>query len=312
MGQYVGRRVLQMVPTLAGVVLLVFVLFHWVGPDPVQLLAGQNASPDRIALIREQLGLDRPALVQLGIFVRQIVTFDFGRSWSSGEDVAHIFATRLPASLTIMIPILLLELSISTLLAVAVVAVRGSLTDRAVLLTCNAAMSVSFLIVVIVFQWLFAYRFGWFPVQGWSDSLATNLARYAPLPIALAVLVGVAPTLRTFRSWMLDEYVNDYVRTARAKGAREARVLLVHVLRNALAPMLAYVSLALPGVFVGSFLLEVFFSIPGIGRELVTAVNRGDFPLIKASVVYLAALTMAINLAVDVALRYADPRVRLE
>jgi peptide/nickel transport system permease protein len=311
-GQYVGRRVLQMVPTLAGVVLLVFVLFHWVGPDPVQLLAGQNASPDRIALIREQLGLDRPALVQLGIFVRQIVTFDFGRSWSSGEDVAHIFATRLPASLTIMIPILLLELSISTLLAVAVVAVRGSLTDRAVLLTCNAAMSVSFLIVVIVFQWLFAYRFGWFPVQGWSDSLATNLARYAPLPVALAVLVGVAPTLRTFRSWMLDEYVNDYVRTARAKGAREARVLLVHVLRNALAPMLAYVSLALPGVFVGSFLLEVFFSIPGIGRELVTAVNRGDFPLIKASVVYLAALTMAINLAVDVALRYADPRVRLE
>jgi peptide/nickel transport system permease protein len=311
-GQYVGRRVLQMVPTLAGVVLLVFVLFHWVGPDPVQLLAGQNASPDRIALIREQLGLDRPALVQLGIFVRQIVTFDFGRSWSSGEDVAHIFATRLPASLTIMIPILLLELSISTLLAVAVVAVRGSLTDRAVLLTCNAAMSVSFLIVVIVFQWLFAYRFGWFPVQGWSDSLATNLARYAPLPIALAVLVGVAPTLRTFRSWMLDEYVNDYVRTARAKGAREARVLLVHVLRNALAPMLAYVSLALPGVFVGSFLLEVFFSIPGIGRELVTAVNRGDFPLIKASVVYLATLTMAINLAVDVALRYADPRVRLE
>jgi peptide/nickel transport system permease protein len=311
LGQYVLRRVLQMVPTLAGVVLLVFVLFHWVAPDPVQVLAGQHASPERIELIRAQLGLDRPYTVQLAIFVRQIASFDFGRSWTSGEDVGQIFATRLPASMTILVPILVLEIVIGTLLALAIASIRGSLTDRSVMVACNTAMSVSLLIYVIVFQWLFAYKLGWFPVQGWSDDLSTNLVRYAPLPIALGVLTGLAPTLRTFRTFMLSEYGHDYVRTARARGAGEARVLLAHVLRNALIPILAYVSLALPSVFVGSFLLEVFFSIPGIGRELVTAVNRGDFPVIKASVVYLAMLTMTINLATDLAFRAVDPRVRI-
>jgi peptide/nickel transport system permease protein len=134
---------------------------------------------------------------------------------------------------------------------------------------------------------------------------------YAPLPVLLAVLINLAPTLRTFRTFVLDEYGHDYVRTARAKGASESRVLFVHVLRNALVPILAYVSLALPGLFVGAFLLEVFFSIPGIGRELVGAVYRGDFPVIKASVVYLAMLTMVVNLLTDLAFRLIDPRVRL-
>lgn len=311
MRRYASRRLLQMVPTLAGVVLLVFALFHWVGPDPVDVLAGQYASPERIYLIRHQLGLDRSYAVQLGIFLRQIVTFDFGQSWTTGEDVAHIFATRLPASLTIAVPILSLEFSIGTVLALAVASVRGSLTDRALMVACNVAMSISFLIYVIVIQWLFAYRLGWFPVQGWSDRLRTNLTVYAPLPVLLAVLINLAPTLRTFRTFVLDEYGHDYVRTARAKGASEPRVLLVHVLRNALVPILAYVSLALPGLFVGAFLLEVFFSIPGIGRELVGAVYRGDFPVIKASVVYLAMLTMMINLLTDLAFRLVDPRVRL-
>jgi peptide/nickel transport system permease protein len=135
--------------------------------------------------------------------------------------------------------------------------------------------------------------------------------KFAPLPVLLGVFVSLAPSLRLFRSFFLDEIGHDYVRTARAKGLSERRVMLRHVLRNALIPILTYVGIGLPSLFVGSFLLEMFFSIPGLGREVIDSVNRSDFPVIKAITVYLAVLTMLVNLLVDVLYHYADPRVKL-
>jgi peptide/nickel transport system permease protein len=149
-------------------------------------------------------------------------------------------------------------------------------------------------------------------VQGWSDSVAKNLATYVPLPVLLAVMVGLAPQTRLYRSFFLDELGHDYVRTARAKGLSERAVLFRHVLRNAMIPILTNIGLALPGVFVGSFLIEVFFSIPGLGREVLLAVNRSDYPVIQAVTVYLAAITMLINLLVDVLFKVVDPRVVLK
>ena len=149
-------------------------------------------------------------------------------------------------------------------------------------------------------------------MQGWTDSFATNLTKYAVLPVMLAVMVGLAPQLRLYRSFFLDEIGHDYVRTARAKGLTEHRIMLKHVLRNALIPILTNVAVILPGVFVGSFLIEVFFSIPGLGREVLLAVNRSDYPVIQAVTVYLAALTMLINLAADVLYKVVDPRVVLK
>jgi peptide/nickel transport system permease protein len=140
----------------------------------------------------------------------------------------------------------------------------------------------------------------------------TNLVIYAPLPVLLAVMVGVAPQTRLYRSFFLDELGHDYVRTARAKGLTENTVLFKHVLRNAMIPILTNVGLSLPGVFVGSFLIEVFFSIPGLGREILLAVNRSDYPVIQAIAVYLAVLTMVINLVVDVLFKLVDPRVVLK
>jgi peptide/nickel transport system permease protein len=187
--------------------------------------------------------------------------------------------------------------------------VRGTYTDRTIMIVCTTAMSISFLVYIIVFQWLFGFILGWFPVQGWTESFWKNLTTYAPLPILLAVLVGLAPELRLYRSFFLDEINQDYVRTARAKGVPEKTVMMKHVLRNAMIPILTNIGIALPGIFVGSFLLEVFFSIPGLGREIITAVNRSDFPVIKAVTVYLAILTMLINLLVDVMYKFVDPRV---
>ena len=306
---YVLRRLWQMIPTLAGVVLLIFFLFNAVGGDPALVLAGKITNPEQIANIRKQLGVDEPYWYQLWVFVKQIVTFDFGRSWATNEEVSKIFLTRIGPTLTIMIPVLVLETVIGVILAIGVAYVRGTLTDRVIMMICTMAMSISFLVYIIVAQYYFGFKWGVFPVQGWTDNFWKNLTTYAPLPIMLAVFVGLAPALRLYRSFFLDEINHDYVRTARAKGLSETTVMLKHVLRNAMIPILTNIGIALPGIFVGSFLLETFFSIPGLGREILVAVNRSDFPVIKAATVYLAMVTMLINLAVDVMYKAVDPRV---
>jgi peptide/nickel transport system permease protein len=309
MAAFILRRLWQMVPTLAGVILLVFFLFNWVGGDPALVLAGKVADPAAVENIRRQLGVDQPYWYQLLIFVKQVFTFDFGRSWSTNEEVSNVILTRIGPTLTIMVPVMVIGTALAVVFAILVAYVRGTLTDRAVMIATTTAMSVSFLVYIIVFQWLFGFRLGIFPVQGWTEDFWTNLVRYAPLPIILAVLVGLAPELRLYRSFFLEELNQDYVRTARAKGLSERRVLLRHVLRNALIPILTNIGIYLPGLFVGSFLLEVFFAIPGLGREIIGAVNRSDFPVIKAVTVYLAMFTMVVNLLVDVAYRLVDPRV---
>jgi peptide/nickel transport system permease protein len=309
MAAYVIRRLWQMIPTLLGVVLLVFFLFKYFGSDPAIILGGMNATPEQIASIREQLGLDKPVWEQLLIFIKQIVTFDWGKSWATQEPVSQLFASRMPATLTVTVPILILEVLLAVPFAMAVATVRGSLTDRAVMVCTTVAVSISLLVYVILAQYLFAFKLGWFPVQGWTKSFWTNLTTYAPLPILVVVAVGLAPQLRLYRSFFLDELGHDYVRTARAKGLDERTVLLKHVLRNALIPILTNVAVLLPHVFVGSFLIEVFFSIPGLGREILLAVNRGDYPVIQAFAIYLAALTMSVNLIVDLLYKLVDPRV---
>lgn len=309
---YILRRVVQMIPTLAGVILLVFLLFTYFGGDPAEILGGLHATAEQVESIRNQLGLNRPVWEQLWLFARKVITFDWGSSWATNEAISSIFRTRLPATLTIMIPILVLEVVLSIVAGMAVAYVRGSLTDRLVMVISTVALSISFLVYVIIGQYLFAFRLGWFPVQGWSYSLWTNLTVYAPLPVLLAVLVSLAPGTRLYRSFFLDEIGQDYVRTARAKGVAERTILFKHVLRNAMIPVLTNVAIQLPGVFVGSFLIEVFFSVPGLGREVYQAVGRSDYPVIQAVTIYLAALTMLINLVTDVLYKFVDPRVVLK
>ena len=309
---YIVRRLWQMLPTMAGVVLLVFALFNWVGGDPAYLLAGKMSSAEQIAAIRRQLGLDQPVWVQLGIFVRQIVTFDFGNAWSTGEPVSHIIASRLGPSLTVLIPLTILETACAVALALAVAFVRGGVFDRTVMLACTVGMSISILVYIAVLQYGLAYQLGWFPVQGWGNGLAENLLRYAALPILIGLVVSLAPTVRLYRSFVIDEAGQDYVRTARAKGLSARRILWVHVLRNAAIPVITHVMASLPALLIGAFLLERFFGIPGIGREVILAVERSDFPVIKAITVYVAAATMLFNLLADLLYQAVDPRVELQ
>lgn len=312
MAAYVLRRVLQFIPTLLGVVLLVFLLFNVVGGDPAYMLAGKISNPAQIENIRRQLGIDQPYYVQLWIFLGQIVTGDFGVSWSTNERISAIFATRLGPSLTVLVPMMVIGTVLSMAAAMLVAWLRGSLTDRAIMVTCTVGQSISILVYIIVFQYVIGYRLGWFPVQGWGHGFAENLLRYSALPVLVGVVVTLAPDIRLYRSFFLEEMNQDYVRTARAKGLGEARTLGVHVLRNAAIPVLTNVMIQLPGLLAGAFLVERFFSIPGIGREVILAVERSDFPLIKAVTVYVAIATMVVNLATDLMYKALDPRVQLK
>jgi len=308
---YLIRRIWQMIPTLIGVILLIYALFTLFGGDPAEIIAGQHASAQTVEVIRKQLGLDQPWWVQLWIFFKEVLTFNWGNSWATREPVSHIFLTRLPATLTVMIPLFLLTLVLSVPIALGVAYVRGSLTDRLTMMATTIALSISFLVYIIAGQWLFGFELSWFPIQGWTASVWKNLAFYVPLPVLLAVFVSLAPQVRLYRSFFLDEIGHDYVRTARAKGLSERQVIFKHVLRNSLIPILTDISLQLPGLFVGSFLIEVFFSIPGLGREVLLAVNRSDYPVIQATTIYLAVFTMVINLLTDVLYKLIDPRVVL-
>jgi peptide/nickel transport system permease protein len=312
MSAYIFRRVLQFVPTLLGVVLLVFFLFNMVGGDPAYLLAGKITNPEQIENIRRQLGIDQPYYVQLWIFLKQIATGDFGVSWATNEKVSAIFATRLGPSLTVLVPMLVIGTALSMAAAMLVAYKRGTLTDRAIMIACTVGQSVSILVYIIVFQYVIGYHLGWFPVQGWGREFTENLLRYSALPVLVLVVVSLAPDIRLYRSFFLEEINQDYVRTARAKGMGEARTMGVHVLRNAAIPILTNVMIQLPGLLAGAFLVERFFSIPGIGREVILAVERSDFPLIKAVTVYVAIATMVVNLATDLLYKALDPRVQLK
>jgi len=309
---YVIRRLWQIAPTLLGVVLLVFFLFNWVGGDPAYLLAGKISNPEQIENIRRQLGVDQPIYVQLWIFITQIASGDFGVSWATNEKVSEIFATRLGPSLTVLVPLLLVDTLLAIAAAMLVAYWRGSLTDRLVMIGCTVGQSISILVYIIAFQYVLAYQLGWFPVQGWSESFTENLFKFSLLPIIVGVLVSLAPDTRLYRSFFLDEINQEYVRTARAKGLSETRVMWVHVLRNASIPIITNVMIQLPGLLAGAFLIERFFSIPGIGREVLLAVERSDFPVIKAVTIYVAIATMIINLLADLMYKLVDPRVQLK
>ncbi|WP_434635034.1 ABC transporter permease [Chromobacterium sp. CV08] len=310
---YIVRRLWQMIPTMLGVMLLVFVLFNWVGGDPTYILEGKRLTPEMIANFRAQMGLDKSLPEQFLLFVKQVLSYDFGNSWATQHSVAHTLATRVGPSLMLAGGLLVLELFTALPIAVAVAYFRGGLTDRMVTLICTVAMSVSSLVYIIVGQYQLAFAWDLFPVMGWDDdSVVANLLLYLPLPLLLGLLVSLAPSVRFYRSFVVEELNHDYVRTARAKGLSEPAVLFKHVLRNALIPVVTNVTMSLPFLMLGSMLLERFFGIPGMGNELLNAVDKSDFPVIKAITITIAAAAMVFNLLADILYKWIDPRVQLK
>ena len=309
MTAYIIRRVLYMIPIILGVALLVFLLFSSVGEDPVRVALGQHANQEAIDELRSQWGLDKPLPVQFLDFLRQIATMDLGRSFNTGERLTDMFAEGVVVSLSLTVFPYFFGMSTNLLIALAIAYFRGSWFDRWSTVFFVAAMSVSYLVYIIGFQYLLAYKWDLFPINGWAEGWEG--IPYLILPWIIIMFVSSGQDIRMFRTVFLDETKADYVRTAFAKGASEPSVMLNHILKNAMIPILTYSVIGIPFLILGAFLMERFFSLPGVGDILITAINTGDFPVLKSLTILMAIAYSAFNLLTDILYAYVDPRVQL-
>lgn len=310
-GSYILRRIFYLIPVLLGVCAIVFLLFNVVAGDPTALLLGKHASAEQMAELREQLGLNKSLFMQYIDIVKSAFTFDFGRSWSTKQTISSMLAQGAIPSLTLTLPAFVISTILSVLFATLVAYYRGKGIDLFVRITCIAMMSISSLVYILVFQNVFAYQLGLFEISGYEFGFP-DFIPYVALPVIIWIVLSLGPDIRFYRTMILDEIYQDYVRTARAKGLSEKKILLKHVLRNALIPIITYLVNQLPFLLLGSLLLESFFSIPGLGGIVITALNSSDFPVIKAMAILSAVAYIVFTLLQDVLYTVADPRVKLK
>ena len=298
-----------MIPTTVGVLLLTFALFNVVGGSPAETVLGKNASDESIAAFNRQYGFDRPLVFardsQFVRFLSDLARGDFGYSVEYDEPVLDVLARGVGPSLSLTIPILVGSVVVGLALALGAAAFRGRAVDHAVLLASAVLMSVNYVVWVLAGQFFLSYRLGLFPVWGYRNAF------YLVLPVLIGIVSSLGTDVRFFRTALLDEIYRPYVLTARAKGLARPVILVRHVLRNALIPIVTYVSLSIPGLFTGSLLLEGFFGIPGLGAVAINAIHSADMAVVRAVVVLGALLYQFVHLAADLLVAALAPRVRL-
>jgi len=311
MFQYILRRLLYLIPVLLGVSFIIFILFNLVSGDPSAVLLGKNATATQIAELREQLGLNKSLWLQYLDVVKSAFTFDFGRSWATKQEITYMIKQGAYPSLCLTLPAFIISTFLSIIIALIVAYYRGTGIDLFVRFLCIAGVSVSALAYILGFQYLFAYELGWFEISGFEYGFP-DFVPYVALPGIIWILLSLGPDVRFFRTVILDEIYQDYVRTARAKGLSEITVLLKHVLRNAMIPIITYIVIQIPSLILGALLLESFFGIPGLGGITLNALNSSDFPVIKAMAILTSVAYILFSLLTDILYTFADPRVRLK
>jgi len=325
MAAYFLRRIGYGVITLLGVLFLLFVLFFAVtDPDDIARKAvGERARPEVYAQWKTNHGYDKPLLINtkatgisrftdtlLAEHYRRMLTFDFGRSDADDSPISRRLREGALPSLGVTVPLFFMGLGVSVAVALFVAFFRETYIDRVVLVVCMLTMSVAGLLYIIAGQFLVGQLLRWFPISGFDPNPAV-VARFLALPVLVGVLSGFGADTRFYRTIFLEEIGRDYVRTARAKGCGDARVMVRHVLRNALIPILTNVVVQIPFLFTGALLLESFFGIPGLGALTVEAIQGNDFSTLRTMVYLGALLFIAGQILTDISYALADPRVRL-
>jgi peptide/nickel transport system permease protein len=311
MTKYIIRRLLYMIPVLLGVSLIIFVLFNVVSGDPTAVLLGKNATARQMADLREQLGLNKSLLAQYFDVVKSAFTFDFGYSWATKQEISAMIKQGAYPSICLSVPAFIISTVISLFISVFVAYYRGKGIDLFVRVVCIAGMSISALAYILFFQWFFAYKLGWFEISGFEAGFP-DFVPYIALPAIIWIVLSIGPDVRFFRTVILDEIYQDYVRTARSKGLSEMTILLRHVLRNAMIPIITYVVIQIPSLILGALLLENFFSIPGLGGMTLNALNSSDFPVMKAMAILSSVGYIVFGLISDILYTVADPRIKFK
>ena len=308
---YVVRKVLNTIPTLFGVALIIFVLFNMVGGDPTYQMLGRHATQRQVEELRHEYGFDKPKIEQFGDYLKQIVTFDYGRSYATKQPISRMIQDGIGPSLSLTVPAFFLTTILAVSLGLLVAYFRGRAIDKFVVVMCVVGMSLPMLAYILFGQYILAFKWGWFPISGFETGWGERWA-YLALPVLIYVFVSLGYDVRFYRTAVLEEVNQDYVRTARAKGLNEPRIFFKHVLKNSMVPILTNVVIEIPLLVLGAILLESFFGIPGIGGITIDALHNSDFPVIKAMTTLQALLFILGNLATDILYTLVDPRVSLK
>ncbi len=302
---YLARRLAASLLILLGVTLITFCLTFLIPADPVRMIAGRSATPETVASIRHQLGLDRPLPVQYASYVGKLVQGDMGRSYVQKTEVATLIEARLPATLLLMAGAIFFELLIGMPAGVFAATRRGRPADRGIMILSFAGVSTPQFVLGLLLLYVFAYLLGWFPLSGYGTPA------HLVLPALTLGVAGGGWYSRMMRSSMVEVLRHDYIRTARAKGLSERSVVLVHGLRNAVLPLIAMIGLDI-GIFMsGAVVVESVFGWPGIGQLAWQAIQRLDIPIIMGVTLVAAVAIVIGNLLADLVTPLIDPRIRL-
>jgi ABC-type dipeptide/oligopeptide/nickel transport system permease component len=306
MRSFLLRRLLLTVPVLFGVITLVFSFIHLVPGDPVQIMLGEGAQAADVEQLRHKLGLDQPVLRQYGSYLTDLLRGDLGVSFRFGEPVTQIILSRYPATMQLACLALVVGILIAIPAGVLAATQPGSWLDRTItsvtLLGISLPNFVSGPLAIIVFSILL----GWLPVSG-----RLGPAHYV-LPAATLGVALSAILTRMVRAGMIEELQEEYVKTARAKGLPESKVLLKHALKNSLIPVVTIIGLQFGTLLAGAIITETIFSWPGIGRLTIQAINSRDYPLVQGCILIIASTYVAVNLLTDLVYGFLDPRIKYQ
>ena len=309
---FLARRLLATIPVMLIVAVLVFLLLRLTPGDPAAILAGDAASTDQIARIRESLGLDRPIVVQFGIWFGKVLSGDLGESFYYKTTVASLIAHRLEPTLSLATLTLLIAVCVAVPLGVIAAWRFGSWFDRALMAFSVMGFSIPVFVFAYILIWIVSLKLGWLPVQGYhriAEGFGTWL-QHLVLPAITLSVIYIALIARVTRASVLETLGEDYIRTARAKGLPEARVLVRHALTNAAVPIVTVIGIGIALLIGGVVVTESVYAIPGLGRLTVDAVLARDFPTIQGVILFFSFIYVLVNLLVDLSYVFLDPRIR--
>ncbi len=305
MGRYILKRLLWMIPVVLGVTILIFTLMYFIPGDPVKLMVGQDSTPEQIAAKREALGLNDSYFIRLGKFISGIVLhFDFGESWVYHTPVTTELLHRFPRTLTIAMICIALQIFVGTPLGILAAVKQDTWIDRSSMFTALFGISLPNFWIALMLVLLFSVKLRWLPPYGIGG------VKYYILPCIALAFAGIATQARQTRSSMLEVIRSDYIVTARAKGMSESRVILRHALPNALLPVITVIGNGMGMLLGGAVVIEMIFSIPGVGMYLVGGINARDYNVVQSSVIFLAIAFTMIMLLVDLLYALVDPRIK--
>ncbi|MEZ4713766.1 MAG: ABC transporter permease [Caldilineaceae bacterium] len=314
MGRYALRRLWQMAPVLLLVSLVVFMIIRLIPGDPAQIIAGPNATPEQLQALRQRLGLDQPLWSQYAIWLRNVAMGDFGVSYINKYPVGQLVAQRIPATVELALAATLIGVVLALPLGIGAAVRPGSPFDLAVTIFSALSFAIPGFFLLVLLILLFSLQFQWLPPSGRPDFGDDPILHLKSLILpAFTLGIGVAAKLvRYLRSALLEVLDQDYVRTARAKGAREKLVLMRHALPNALIPVVTVLGLQLGDLLSGAIIIESIYAWPGVGRLTIQAIEWRDYSLLQANVLLIVVAFLLVNLLTDLAYGLLDPRIRYD